>query len=51
MIPMEEGQNMSDQRFFKEQQLKEDAKDKSRERILLTPPAKKHRMSRRKVEH
>ncbi len=42
---------MTDQRFFKEQQRQETGKDKSNERILLTLPAKKHRMSRRKVEH
>lgn len=42
---------MTDHRYFKEQQIKEDGKDKNRERILLTPPARKLRMSRRKVEH
>ncbi len=42
---------MTDNRYMKDQQLKEDGKDKNRERILLTPPAKKLRMSRRKVEH
>jgi hypothetical protein len=48
---MKGGQEMTDHRFIKEQQHQEEGKDKNRERILLTPPAKKHRMSRRKVEH
>lgn len=42
---------MTDQRFSQEQQIKEDGKEKSRGRMLLMPPAKKLRMSRRKVEH
>jgi hypothetical protein len=43
---------MTDNRYIKEhQRQEEDGKDKNRERILLTPPAKKLRMSRRKVEH
>lgn len=43
---------MSDQRFTQGQQgFKADDKDKGHERMLLTPPAKKLRMSRKKVEH
>jgi hypothetical protein len=43
---------MTDNRYIKEhQRQEEDGKDKNCERILLTPPAKKLRMSRRKVEH
>ncbi len=43
---------MSDQRYTQGQQsLQADTKDKGRGRMLLTPPAKKLRMSRRKVEH
>ncbi len=42
---------MTDQRFSKEPHRQDDGKEKTREPILLTPPAKKLRMSRRKVEH
>ncbi len=43
---------MTDQRFSQGQATPEGAhKEKSRGRMLLTPPAKKLRMSRRKVEH
>ena len=43
---------MSDQRYTQGQQsLQAVPKDKSRGQMLLTPPAKKLRMSRRKVEH
>ena len=42
---------MTDQRFFKEQQRQAGEKEKGQERMLLTPTAKKQRMSRRKVEH
>ncbi len=42
---------MTDQHFSQEQQTKESGKEKGRGRMLLTPPAKKLRMSRRKVEH
>ncbi len=43
---------MSDQHYTQGQQsLQSDIKDKGSERMLLTPPAKKLRMSRRKVEH
>jgi len=43
---------MSDQHYTQDQQsLQSDSKNKAGERMLLTPPAKKLRMSRRKVEH
>ncbi len=42
---------MTDQRFSQEQQRPDGGKEKNRGRMLLTPPAKKLRMSRRKVEH
>jgi hypothetical protein len=48
---MKGGQEMSDQRFSKDQKRQEDGKEKNQEQILLTPPAKKLRMSRKKVEH
>ena len=43
---------MTDQRFSQEHQKAEgEHKEKSHGRMLLTPPAKKLRMSRKKVEH
>ena len=43
---------MTDQRFLRDQQQREgERKEKGLGRMLLTPPAKKLRMSRRKVEH
>ncbi len=43
---------MSDQQHFQSQtSVQTDGKGKIRGQILLTPPARKLRMSRKKVEH
>ena len=43
---------MSDQQYTQGQQhLQSEKNNKDHERMLLTPPAKKLRMSRKKVEH